>query len=305
MGTSVLWCAYNLGAENNLDDGDYYSWGALSKAEYFGKNVWGYKQVIKKNISGQSDCDAARLLLGEGYRIPTVEEWKELLAICNYKSHKVTIKGRNFIKLVSAKTNNTLLLPFMGHMESDVCNSLLAQYWTSEQDTGKSSFICQFHDFGWDFTSVPKWYGSPIRAIFDSADRDNRDNLNTESIELAAQRVIESARSSVFRSSIGSVKHRWPNSWNTLISSVSPHKSNYPDKSKINQSNIFNILIKDCLPYGKSVFEGDLIRDINLDLNKLNQILKEIYSLQPILFGTIASMRLKDLKALILSKLSR
>lgn len=47
------------------------------------------------------------------------------------------------------------------------------------------------------------------------------------------------------------------------------------------------------------------MRDIDLDLNKLNQILKENYSLQPILFGSIASMRLKDLKALILSKLSR
>lgn len=297
MGTSVLWRAYNLGSENILEVGDYYSWGALNNAEYFGKSVWGYKQVIKKSISGLSDCDAARSILGDGYRIPTVQEWKELLDICAYKPQKITFKGRNFVKLVSTKTNNTLLLPFIGHMEADICNNRLAQYWTSEQDTGKSSFICQFSNSGWDVIPASKWFGLPIRPIFDSANKDNGVNLNTESVEMAAQRVMESVRSSVFR--------RWSNSWKPVTSTVSTHKVKYPDKSKINQSNIFNIIIKDCIPYGKYVFEGDLVRDINLDLNKLNKILKENYSIQPLLFGSIASMRLKDLKALILSKLSR
>lgn len=290
MGTSVLWCAYNLGAENILDDGDYYSWGALSKAEYFGKNVWGYKQVIKKNISGQSDCDAARSILGDGYRIPTVEEWKELLAICNYKSQKVTIKGRNFVKLVSTKTNNTLLLPFIGHMESDVCNSLLAQYWTSEQDTGKSSFICQFHDSGWDFTSVPKWYGSPIRPVYAPI------NVSTATDRISRHIQRTSAQ-------IRNAQRIWSNLW--MEPESSNPKRKYPVKSSINESNIFEILIKDCIPFGKYVFEGDIIRDINLDLNKLNKILEENYSLKPLTYGNIMSMRYKDFKALLLSRLSK
>lgn len=167
MGTSVLWRAYNLGAENILEDGDYYSWGALNNAEYFGKSVWGYKQVIKKSISGQPDCDAARSILGGRYRIPTVQEWKELLAVCDYKSQKITCQGRNFVKLDSSKTNNSLLLPFIGHMEGDICNKQIAEYWSSEQDTGKSSLIFQFRDSCWDMKSAPKWYGLPIRPVCD------------------------------------------------------------------------------------------------------------------------------------------
>jgi fibrobacter succinogenes major domain (fib_succ_major) len=300
MGTSVLWRAYNLGAENNLEDGDYYSWGAVNNAEYFGKSVWGYKQVIKKSISGLSDCDAARSLLGERYRIPTVEEWKELLAICDYKSQIVTYKGRNFVKLVSTKTHNTLLLPYIGHMESDVCSNRLAQYWTSEQNTGKSASICQFHNSGWNFDAVPKWYGLPIRPVYVSGSKPNIIDANdklTSSIRAANSRIQAAAQTASLRI--------WSKilEGNNVTSNTTKRK--YPAKSEINESNIFNILIKDCLPYGNYVFEGDIVRDINLDLNKLNKILKENYSIQPLLFGSIASMRLKDLKALILSKLSK
>jgi len=300
MGTSVLWCAYNLGAENNLEDGDYYYWGALNKAEYFGKNVWGYRQVVKMSISGLSDCDAARSLLGEGYRIPTVEEWKELLAICDYKSQKVTIKGRNFVKLVSTKTHNTLLLPYIGHMESDVCSNRLAQYWTSEQNTGKSASICQFHNSGWNFDAVPKWYGLPIRPVYVSGSKPNTIDANdklTSSIRAASSQIQAAVQTASLRI------------WSKILEgnnvTSNTTKKKYPAKSEINESNIFNLLIKDCLPYGNYVFEGDIVRDINLDLKKLNQILGENYSLKPLLFGSIASMRLKDLKALILSKLSK
>lgn len=139
-------------------------------------------------------------------------------------------------------------------------------------------------------------------------DGDNKGGISSITSEVisATHRTIESVVRSVSESTSKSIKDSsLPRTWANLVSSVSTHKIKYPDKSKINQSNIFNIIIKDCIPYGKYVFEEDLVRDIDLDLNKLNQILKENYSLQPILFGSIASKRLKDLKALILSKLSR
>lgn len=64
----------------------------------------------------------------------------------------------------------------------------------------------------------------------------------------------------------------------------------YPSKSEINESTIFNLLIKDCLPYGKSVFEGDIIWDINLDLRKLNKILEEGYSIKPLNYENIKKL---------------
>lgn len=297
MGTSVLWRSCNLGAEKGFEDGDIFSWGAMNSAEYFGSDVWGYKQVIKKNISGLEKFDVARSILGEGYRIPSVKEWQELMEICEYKLRVIAIKGRKYVKLVSTKTNNQLLLPIIGHVESEVCNDDYAQYWTSEQYTGKSSYICQINETGWALTYVPKWCGLPIRPVFDKSNKplvlDDIDrfrlqaNATNQSIQIAAQKLI------------GSLFY----TRSTATANIPSKK--YPAKSEINESTIFNLLIKDCLPYGKSVFEGDMVCDINLDLKKLNKILEEGYSIKPLIYENIKKIRLKDLKALILMVLSK
>lgn len=294
MGTSVLWRSSNLGAEKGFEEGDYFSWRALSCAEYFGSDVWGYKQVIKKNISGLEEFDVVQSILGEGYRIPTVKEWKELMEICEHKLRVITIKGRKYVKLISAKTNNQLLLPIIGHVESEVCYDEFAQYWTSEQYSGKSSYICQIHETGWALTYAPKWWGLPIRPVFDKSNKplvlDDIDRTRLQAID-TIQRVQITAQQSI-ASLFGS-----------KTTAKIPSKK-YPAKSEINESTIFNLLIKDCLPYGKFVFEGDIIWEINLDLKKLNKILEEGYSIKPLNYENIRNIRLKDLKALILMKLS-
>lgn len=293
MGTSVLWRSSNLGAEKGFEEGDYFSWGALNSAEYFGSDVWGYKQVIKKNISGIHEFDAAQSILGEGYRIPTVKEWEELMRVCDFKSRTVSIKGRKYAKLVSSITNKQLLLPIIGHIEADMCQNEYAQYWTAEQSTGKSAHICQIHENNLDMTYAPKWCGFPIRPVFDKSNKplvlDDNDRMriqiedSNKRIHVSVQNVISSLFPSRNTSSIISKK--------------------YPAKSDINESNIFNMLIKECLPYGKHVFEGDIISNVNLDLKKLNTILKDNYSVGPLIYDNIKHMRIKDLKSLILMKL--
>lgn len=168
MGTSVYWCNKNIGATSEIDGGEYFSWGKLhSDSLFIYYDIGDQKQVKQKNISGSTDFDAATSILGIGYRLPTIQDWKELLEVCDFRFKTITIKGQKYIKLVSRKTGNQLLLPILGHMESDVCQNSYAQYWTSEQNTGKSSYICQIHDTSWDLTYAPKWCGLPIRPVYD------------------------------------------------------------------------------------------------------------------------------------------
>lgn len=295
MGTSVLWRSSNLGAEMGFEDGDYFSWGALNSAEYFGSDVWGYNQVIKKNISGIHEFDAAQSILGEGYRIPTAKEWEELMRVCNFKTRIISIKGRKYVKLVSSITNKQLLLPVIGHIEADVCQNEYAQYWTAEQSTGKSAYICQIHETNWDLTYAPKWCGFPIRPIYDKSNRplvfDDKDRMRLQ-IEDSNKRIqvsLQKAVSSLFP----------PKTTTSIIS------KKYPAKSEINESTIFNLLIKECLPYGKSVFEGDVIRNINLDITKLNEILTKNYFVGPISKYTVDNMTIKRFKIYILHLLSK
>lgn len=294
MGTSVLWRSSNLGAEKGFEEGDYYSWGALNSAEYFGSDVWGYKQVKKKNISGIHEFDAAQSILGEGYRIPTVKEWEELMRVCDFKSRTVSIKGRKYAKLVSSITNKQLLLPIIGHIESDVCQSDYAQYWTAEQSTGKSSHICQIHETNWDVTYAPKWCGLPIRPVFDTQVKTKDKEIST--LPLPSESVIASVSQRI-QNTAHEIGKRF-------FSSALTNSKRYPAKKDINESNVYNLLIKDCIPSGKYVFEEDLVRNISLDLKKLNEILITNYFVGPIAKMTIYNMRFKQFKQFLVRLLS-
>lgn len=296
MGTSVLWNKFNLGANDELEEGDYFAWGAVSEGNNFGSDVLRYKQVVKKHISGLYDYDAARRILGEGYRIPSVQEWRDLLAVCEYKIQIVTIKGSRFVKLVSTKTKNQLLLPLIGHMEYDVCNKNYAQYWTSEQYTGKSSYICQIHETSWNLTYAPKWKGLPIRPIYDPH---TKPTILSE-VEDQNEHILNSARivSETLKKPFTSIlRPKFQTTATTL-------NKKYPPKSKINYSNVYLELIKDCLPCGKRVFENDKVINIGLNLDKLNKILDSVYHVKTFSPQRIEDMKVKDLKTRIVSLLS-
>lgn len=291
MGTSVLWRSCNLGADRGFEDGDYFSWGALHNSECFGKEILGYRQVTKRNLTGLQELDAARFLLGEGYRIPTVKEWEELMAICEYKSRIITIKGRKYVKLISTKTNNQLLLPIIGHIESDICNNDYAQYWTSEQATGKSAYISQVHDSSWELTSAPKWCGLPIRPVFDSQTLSVNENIVTHQNEsqIVTQIVQNTAREY----------------FDKRRTEIIPNNKTYPAKKDINESNVYNTLIKDFLPNGKYVFEGDIMHDIDLNVVKLNEILTTNYGVGPISKVAINNLTFKQFKKYLVQLLSK
>ena len=296
MGTSVLWNKFNLGANNELEEGDYYAWGGVSEANIFGSDVFGYNQVVKKHISGIYEYDAARRILGEGFRIPSVQDWRDLLAACEDKIQIVTIKGSRFVKLVSAKTKNQLLLPLIGHMEYDVCNKNYAQYWTSEQYSGKSSYICQIHETSWYLTYAPKWNGLPIRPVFDPHTKPailSEVDDQKEHILISSKIVTETLNKSL--NSI--LSPRFQTTTTTL-------NKKYPPKSKINYSNVYVELIKGCLPFGKQVFEYDNVIDIGLNLDKLNKILGTVYHVKTLSPQSMVGMKLKDLKTRIVSLLS-
>lgn len=297
MGTSVLWRSSNLGAEKEFEEGDCFSWGALSSAEYFGSDVWGYKQVVKKNISGSQEFDAAQSILGEGYRIPTVKEWEELMRICDFKPRTISIKGRKYVKLVSSITNKQLLLPIIGHIESDVCQNNYAQYWAAEQSTGKSAHICQIHEANWDLTYAPKWRGLPIRPVYDPLVKTNTKESSTTHQTSQSESIV----SQNIQELVTGICEQLGNVRTTIIK----NNKRYPAKKDINESNIYNLLIKDCLPYGKNVFAGDIVRNIKLDLAKLNNILMVNYFVGPIAKFTIEKMtfsRFKEYLCYLLSK---
>ena len=103
--SGLLWAKYNMGTDSQTEIGDYYAWGETSpnKKFYFISTYKYYKTTISKILEilknsekdGKTvlelEDDAANANLGVGYRIPTREDWQELLDNCKWEAVTTTL----------------------------------------------------------------------------------------------------------------------------------------------------------------------------------------------------------------------
>ena len=102
LASGLLWAKCNMGATEPTDRGNYYAWGETStKKKYYSDNYKHFKidggiKVLKynekdgKTVLDLND-DAARANIGAGYRIPTKEDWEELLEDCKWEAVTTTL----------------------------------------------------------------------------------------------------------------------------------------------------------------------------------------------------------------------
>ena len=112
LGLSVMWATCNVGASSPEGYGDYYAWGETSvKSSYTADNCSTYKKSLS-DIGGDSSTDAARANWGGSWRMPTAEEFQELLDNCNWTW--TTLNGKAGYEVVSEKNGNSIFLPAAG-----------------------------------------------------------------------------------------------------------------------------------------------------------------------------------------------
>ena len=144
--SGLLWAKSNMGTTNPTEIGDYYAWGETStKKEYHGENYKHYtgsdlhfKKYYEKDWKTvlELEDDAARANLGVGYRIPTQEDWQELLDYCKWEAVTITApeimdpSQTKFIArwIVTGPNGKSIILPQTGGCRSDA-------WVTSGEDT--------------------------------------------------------------------------------------------------------------------------------------------------------------------------
>lgn len=104
MGLSVKWSEYNLGADNIENEGFDYQWGNATGTYQTDISSCGGLNPLR-NISN-SEYDIAKSILGNGWRIPSDREIRELLDNCT--SSKEKIKNNYRIKLTSKLNGNSI-----------------------------------------------------------------------------------------------------------------------------------------------------------------------------------------------------
>ena len=163
LGLSVKWSNKNLWVRNLSTIGDYYSWGEVetkesytwesykwcSKAEYLIQTSEYLLSFSKYNTSsafGEKDNettlkpedDVAHLKLGGKWRIPTKQEWEELLNSCTWE-HNFHGEGVNEGWDIKSKINGEMIFIsyFMGNKQGTSFDMIGHQsyFWSSDLDT--------------------------------------------------------------------------------------------------------------------------------------------------------------------------
>ena len=162
LGLSVKWASVNIGAGEPTRIGTFYAWGDTEKQELTGGSwgnykwcdgsedtmnkyctdtYWGY--VDNKTTLDLED-DVAHVLWGDGWRMPTMEEFQELVDKCTWRWLSVDgvngyrITGPNGNKIFMPATSGS---PYYGQ-------NIYGNYWTStlHESDSNSAIRCFFND---------------------------------------------------------------------------------------------------------------------------------------------------------------
>ena len=133
LGLSVKWASVNVGASRIDEFGDYFAWGETTPKTSFTRynykflaltadGQWFSGQYTKYNPEDQKtvldpEDDAASANWGGAWRMPSLEEWNELLNADNCRWVKAEINGVKGYLVFSKKagyTDNTIFLPGAG-----------------------------------------------------------------------------------------------------------------------------------------------------------------------------------------------
>ena len=142
LGLSVKWATCNLGASKPSDYGHYYAWGeTMVKADYswdtykWGKenNITKYNDSDGKTVLDPED-DVATAKLGSPWRMPTLDEIKELIGGCPWKwTKKNGVEGYE----VKGTNDNAIFLPAAGILAGSILYNERYEgyYWSSSLGT--------------------------------------------------------------------------------------------------------------------------------------------------------------------------
>ena len=176
LGLSVKWATFNIGASAPEEAGDYFAWGEVkTKNEYKESNyVWynGNNANIRKYNSTdniltlESADDVAHAEWGGDWRMPTKDEFQELLDECTWtwKDNGYEVKSNK-----TGFTENKIFIPAAGIISTDGLGSVgtLGYYWTSSINSEKwfGAYSVMIMSFMKSMTDLQRNEGLTVRPV--------------------------------------------------------------------------------------------------------------------------------------------
>ena len=125
LGLSVKWATCNVGAAKPEDFGGYYAWGEVEEKDWYDWSTYKWMGDNKKyntedNLLVLEECDdAASVVMGNGWRMPTYAELRELINNCKWEPISYFgVLGARVSSLVEGFTDNWIFIPAAGEKET-------------------------------------------------------------------------------------------------------------------------------------------------------------------------------------------
>lgn len=204
LSSGTLWANMNLGANSVTDYGNYFAWGETSIREYEDFNqeayplykvsqnsyidadgftvtetIKGYTKYVREQDASaygydgffdnkyelESVDDAACVLWGDNWKLPTQAQWEELTTECSWQS--VTLNGINGYKVVG-KNGKYIFLPKGGYCYNGYSRNYRGEYacyWSSTLSyTSEEAYNLTKQD-GQGGVAGTRWAGRLMRAV--------------------------------------------------------------------------------------------------------------------------------------------
>ena len=130
--SGIRWATCNVGASSPTKRGKHFSWGeTASKSSYTTSKL---SEMDVEDIAGNPAYDAATAAWGKNWRMPTEENFRELIEYCS--EEYVDIDGVKCLLLTSLQNNKSIFIPATGYIEGTTLNHGKTNgfYWSSTPD---------------------------------------------------------------------------------------------------------------------------------------------------------------------------
>ena len=170
--SGTKWAKANLGGTNPQDLGQYFSWGNVtghakdsgydfSQTTYNGTTGAG----LMGGLSTSSSYDAARNIKGYPWRIPTYDDFLELLSYC--RAQWTSVSGQAGMRFTSNINGNSIFLPAAGFYNGSTLQYLgtYGYYWAATLNNATNACYLDFNSTYAYMYNFARYNGMPVRAV--------------------------------------------------------------------------------------------------------------------------------------------
>ena len=197
--SGIKWASFNVGATKPEEYGDYFAWGEIApKDSYSWDNYMfgGMYSLSKYNTDStygtvdnkivlEGTDDVASINYGGYWRMPTMEEWKELWANCSFLS---TTQNGVYGRLVTGSNGNSIFLPAAGLYYPSAPNYTGSKgwYWSSSiyAELTYDAYFFDFDSAGTGYGGNHRCMGFSVRPVYGEFISVESVSLNKTSLSL-------------------------------------------------------------------------------------------------------------------------